>query len=130
LANVIPPLERQQQFVDRLEEILQQYPLLATRSACRDGCRAAGGLKQDARDGELGVDVASGLPTRLTRLAWKPYRKGMEPTRRRIFAARAVAVVADAVQIGLMPIFAGGAASIVNDALDVIVGVTLVILVG
>jgi hypothetical protein len=66
----------------------------------------------------------------LTRLARKAYRERMDPMRRRIFAARALAVVADAVQIALVPIFAEGAASVVNDVLDVVVGLTLVILVG
>jgi hypothetical protein len=49
---------------------------------------------------------------------------------RRILAARVIAIVADAVQIGLMPVFAGGAASMVNDALDVVVGIAMVVLVG
>ncbi len=40
---------------------------------------------------------------------------------RRILAARLVAIIADAVQIGFMPVFAGGTASMVNDALDVVV---------
>ena len=49
---------------------------------------------------------------------------------RRILAARLIAIIADAVQIGLMPVFAGGAASMVNDALDVAVGIIMVVLVG
>lgn len=49
---------------------------------------------------------------------------------RRILAARLIAIIADAVQIGLMPIFAEGAASMVNDALDVAVGIIMIILVG
>jgi hypothetical protein len=49
---------------------------------------------------------------------------------KRILAARIIAIVADAVQIGLMPVFAGGAASMVNDALDVAVGITMIGLVG
>jgi hypothetical protein len=49
---------------------------------------------------------------------------------RRILAARLIAIIADAVQIGLMPVFAGGAASMVNDALDVAVGITMIVLVG
>lgn len=49
---------------------------------------------------------------------------------RRVLAARLIAIIADAVQIGLMPVFAGGAASMANDALDVAVGITMVVLVG
>ena len=49
---------------------------------------------------------------------------------RRILAARLIAIIADAVQIGFMPIFAGGAASMANDALDVAVGIIMVVLVG
>ena len=49
---------------------------------------------------------------------------------RRILAARVIAVIADAIQIGLVPVFAGGAASLVNDALDVAVGIILIMLVG
>jgi len=54
----------------------------------------------------------------------------MEITRRRVVAARIVAVVADAVQLGLVPLFAEGAASLVNDALDVAVGVAMIALLG
>jgi hypothetical protein len=54
----------------------------------------------------------------------------VEQTRRRILAARTLAVVADAVQLGLLPLFAEGAASIVNDALDAVIAVVMVVLVG
>lgn len=49
---------------------------------------------------------------------------------RRILTARCIAIIADAVQILLIPVFAGGAASVVDDALDVAVGITLTALVG
>lgn len=49
---------------------------------------------------------------------------------KRIFGARALAVVADAIQLGLLPLFVQGAASPLNDALDVAVGAALVALVG
>ena len=49
---------------------------------------------------------------------------------RRVLAARVLAILADAVQLGLMPIFAGGAASMFNDALDVAVGIAMIALVG
>lgn len=52
------------------------------------------------------------------------------PSRKRILAARALAVVADAVQLGLLPLFVQGAASPLNDALDVAVGAAMVGLVG
>jgi hypothetical protein len=45
-------------------------------------------------------------------------------------AARVVAVLADALQIGLLPLFVGGGLSMANDVLDVVVAVTLVALVG
>ena len=52
----------------------------------------------------------------------------LSPTRVRI--ARFIAVAADAVQLGLFPFFGVGALSIVNDCLDVAVGIALVLLVG
>lgn len=51
-------------------------------------------------------------------------------SRKRVLAARATAVVADAVQLGLLPLFIQGAASPLNDALDVAVGAGMVALVG
>jgi len=50
--------------------------------------------------------------------------------RRRVLAARTLAVVADAVQIGLLPLFIGGALSTVNDVVDVVVAVAMIALVG
>lgn len=49
---------------------------------------------------------------------------------RRVVIARVLAVVADAVQLGLFPLFFEGALSAVNDVLDVCVGVAMVFLVG
>jgi len=49
---------------------------------------------------------------------------------KRILAARILAVMADAVQIGILPLFAPGAASPVNDVLDIFVGIALILLVG
>ena len=54
----------------------------------------------------------------------------MELTRSRVVAARAVAIVADALQLGFLPLFVPGAASILDDVLDVVVGGVLVGLVG
>ena len=51
-------------------------------------------------------------------------------SRGRILAARLLAVLADAVQIGLLPLFSEGALSPLNDLLDVAVGAVLVLLVG
>ena len=48
----------------------------------------------------------------------------------RVRAARIVAVAADFVQIIVVPVFAGGFASPLNDALDVAVATTLFLLVG
>jgi len=49
---------------------------------------------------------------------------------KRILAARIIAVIADAVQIGLVPLFAEGFASVANDVLDVVIGIAMVALVG
>ena len=48
----------------------------------------------------------------------------------RIRIARVIAVLADAIQLGLFPAFGVGALSIVNDGLDVAVGLVLMFLVG
>jgi hypothetical protein len=48
----------------------------------------------------------------------------------RIRAARSIAIAADFLQIVIFPVFAGGAASIVNDILDVAVAVSMSLLVG
>jgi hypothetical protein len=48
----------------------------------------------------------------------------------RIRAARSVAIAADFLQIVVFPVFAGGAASIVNDILDVAVAISMSFLVG
>ena len=49
---------------------------------------------------------------------------------RRHLAALAIALAADAVQIGLLPLFMEGAASPWNDALDIAVGAMLLALLG
>ena len=51
-------------------------------------------------------------------------------SRRRVWIARGIALAADAVQVALMPMFVEGIASPANAALDVLVGVTLIWLVG
>ncbi|HYT32178.1 MAG TPA: hypothetical protein VEO37_06255 [Thermoanaerobaculia bacterium] len=51
-------------------------------------------------------------------------------TATRIRAARSIAIAADFLQIVVFPVFAGGAASIVNDILDVAVAVSMSLLVG
>jgi hypothetical protein len=48
----------------------------------------------------------------------------------RIRAARSIAIAADFLQIVVFPVFAGGAASIINDILDVAVAVSMSLLVG
>jgi len=52
----------------------------------------------------------------------------MTPTR--VKAARILGVAADAVQLGLLPLFAAGWVSPLNDALDVAVAIAMVVLVG
>ncbi len=54
----------------------------------------------------------------------------LELTQRRINAARAVAMTADLLELGLFPLFMQGAVSPVNDVLDVVVAIVLVKLVG
>ncbi|HEX7614044.1 MAG TPA: hypothetical protein VF554_02090 [Thermoanaerobaculia bacterium] len=54
----------------------------------------------------------------------------MEKLPRRVLAARVIAVLADAVQIGFLPLFAGGAPEGFDAVLDVAVGATMVALVG
>jgi hypothetical protein len=52
----------------------------------------------------------------------------ISPTR--IRTARAIAVAADLIQIAVMPAFAGGGLSLLNDVLDVAVAILMVGLVG
>jgi hypothetical protein len=49
---------------------------------------------------------------------------------RRVLAARVIAVLADAVQLGFMPLFAGGAPEGFDAVLDVAVGIVMIVLVG
>lgn len=55
-------------------------------------------------------------------------RENLSPARVR--AARIIAIAADFVQIVVMPVFAGGFSSPVNDALDAAVAVAMILLVG
>jgi len=48
----------------------------------------------------------------------------------RIWLARGLAVAADAIQLGLFPLFAEGAASPINDGLDVMMAIVLTLLIG
>jgi hypothetical protein len=61
------------------------------------------------------------------KLALRP-TTAVSPTRKRI--ALAIAALADAVQLGLLPVFAEGALSIPDDALDAVVAVLLVVTLG
>ena len=49
---------------------------------------------------------------------------------RRIWAARAVAVIADLVQLGFLPFFAPGVVSPWNDGLEALTAATLIALIG
>ena len=53
-----------------------------------------------------------------------------ENQRGRVLAARIVAVLADAVQLGFLPLFAGGAPAGFDAVLDVVVGAAMIALVG
>jgi hypothetical protein len=54
----------------------------------------------------------------------------MNLTRERVGAARAIAVGADILQLGLFPLFGEGFLSPLNDALDALVCAALILLVG
>ena len=58
------------------------------------------------------------------RMATEPLSPG------RIRAARVIAVAADALQIAILPAFAGGVFSILNNVLDIVVAIVMVGLVG
>jgi len=62
----------------------------------------------------------------IERLPPRPTR----PPRSRVWVARVLALAADALQIVFLPLFGEGFASPANDALDVMVGLVLVWLVG
>ena len=51
-------------------------------------------------------------------------------TSNRVKAARVLGIVADAVQLGLLPLFVEGWVSPLNDVLDVVVAIAMVALVG
>jgi hypothetical protein len=55
---------------------------------------------------------------------------GRGPSRRVIWICRAVAIIADTVQLALFPLFVEGFTSAFNDVLDVVVCVVLVSLIG
>ena len=52
------------------------------------------------------------------------------PTLRAVRSARILALVADLLQLVLFPLFIEGFASVLNDALDLLVGIVMVRLVG
>jgi hypothetical protein len=54
----------------------------------------------------------------------------VQDAQRRVLAARVIAVVADAVQVGLLPLFAGGAPEVLDAVLDVAVGAAMIALLG
>ncbi len=54
----------------------------------------------------------------------------VRPSPRRILAARIIAVTADALQLGLFPVFVQGAVSPASDAVDLVVAALLLWLLG
>jgi hypothetical protein len=66
--------------------------------------------------------------TKAPRPSHSPSAQGHAKNRKR--AALAVAVMADALQLGLFPLFGEGAFSPLQDALDVMVALTLLLTVG
>lgn len=79
--------------------------------------------------------LEDGIPERYTSrvdgASSRAYRSSVKPPGSgRILAARIIAVAADAIQLGLMPLFAGGAPTLLDAALDVVVAGLMVALVG
>jgi len=68
------------------------------------------------------------LPARATPVDRSPRRERWRDPRH--LAALAIAVAADAVQIGLLPLFVEGAAAPWNDVLEIAVGAALLLLLG
>ena len=60
----------------------------------------------------------------------KTAQHGPSPSRRRVWAARLLALAADAVQFALLPLVIGGAISPVDDAIDIVTGLALTALLG
>jgi hypothetical protein len=54
----------------------------------------------------------------------------VERSRQRVVAARVIAILADAVQLGFLPVFAGGAPTGFDAVLDLVVGAVMVALLG
>ena len=54
----------------------------------------------------------------------------MERPRGRVVAARVIAILADAVQLGFLPVFVGGAPTGFDAVLDLVVGAVMVALLG
>jgi hypothetical protein len=72
--------------------------------------------------------VSGGRDDRPVTIALRERRP--RPSRRRVWAARVVAVAADVVQFALLPFVIGGVLSPVDDAIDVVTGVALTALLG
>jgi hypothetical protein len=60
----------------------------------------------------------------------EPARRTWVPSRRRVWMARIVAMVADGVQLALLPLVVGGVTSPVDDIIDVVTAIVLTGLVG
>lgn len=63
-------------------------------------------------------------------LDYAPLFRSPKHTRLRVFTARAIAIAADGIQIGLMPFFGEGVFSPVNDVLDIAVAFAMTWLLG
>jgi len=80
-----------------------------------------------------GGDARSALGQSLEPLEAAPIETTQQrprPSRRRVWAARLLALAADAVQFALLPLVIGGAISPVDDAIDIVTGVALTALLG
>jgi len=60
----------------------------------------------------------------------QPARRPRLLSRRRVWAARIVAVLADGIQLAVLPLVVGGVTSPIDDAIDVVTAAVLTLLVG
>jgi hypothetical protein len=105
--------------------------IAAIRSSSKRGAEGTFGTSATSAARAVYIPLMRSLPVTPARmLPARMLPARTPPSRRRILAARALAVIADAIQLGLLPLFVQGAASPLNDALDVAVGAAMVALVG
>lgn len=92
------------------------------RLAQRPPLELAGDNAPSAPEHQSGVSATASVAPTIGR------RSG--PSRRRVWAARIVALVADGLQLALLPLVVGGAVSPVADVIDIVTALTLTGLLG